>query len=131
MRQLLGRSHCATGDNLFTMEIEAKTRKEAIHRESRFWCARGTELATGAQTLHSEGLGGVQKSWKTREPRLDSQQGERLFHNEHIQSQVILSSERHRLGGIDPFHPFPWLLTPSYLSSEQPPRQGLSPTACF
>lgn len=74
------------------MEIEAKARKEAIHRESRFWCAKGTELATGAQTLHSEGLGMTRKAGRHGKPRLDSHQGE-----EHILSQVILSSEWHRL----------------------------------
>lgn len=36
MRQLLARGHCAIGDNLSTMEIQTKARKEAVHRKTKF-----------------------------------------------------------------------------------------------
>lgn len=39
MRPLLGRSHWAIGDNLSTIELEAKSRMEAIHRQTRPWYA--------------------------------------------------------------------------------------------
>lgn len=47
MRQLLGRSHWAIGANLSTIELEAKARPEAVHRQARLWCAEVAEWAPG------------------------------------------------------------------------------------
>lgn len=76
MRQLLGRSHRAIGDHLSTVEIKARAREEAVHRETRFWYAKGAGWASGAQTLHSEGLGMSREAGRHGKPRLDSYQGE-------------------------------------------------------